>query len=270
MSGDRAAPPAWPYPRVLAHRGGGSLAPENTIAAIAFGAARGHRAVEFDAMLARDGVPVLIHDPTLDRTTDGRGAVSRYTAAELARLDAGGWHSALFAGEPVPALARALESCRALRVWANVEIKPAPGAEEATGAAVARTVAAACAGELRAGGDRARDVAPSVPLLSSFAPEALSAARLAAPDLPRALLCTALPRDWRERLAALGCVSLHCDHRRLGPAQAQAVKRAGFWLLCYTVDDRARALELMAWGVDAICTDRIDLIEPDLGAAPAG
>ncbi|HEX7156357.1 MAG TPA: glycerophosphodiester phosphodiesterase family protein, partial [Burkholderiaceae bacterium] len=111
MSADRAAAttaPAWPYPRVLAHRGGGSLAPENTIAAISLGAARGQSAVEFDAMLARDGVPVLIHDPTLDRTTDGRGAVGRLSAAELARLDAGSWHSAHFAGEPVPALTRAL------------------------------------------------------------------------------------------------------------------------------------------------------------------
>ncbi|HEX7155908.1 MAG TPA: glycerophosphodiester phosphodiesterase family protein, partial [Burkholderiaceae bacterium] len=174
---------------------------------------------------------------------------------------------ARFAGEPVPALTRALDTCRALHVWANVEIKPAPGAEAPTGTAVARTVAAAYAGELRAGGDRARALAPTVPLLSSFAPEALSAARLAVPDLPRALLCGGLPRDWRARLDGLGCVSLHCDHRRLERAQAQAVKRAGFWLLCYTVDDRERALELMTWGVDAVCTDRIDLIEPDLGPA---
>ena len=67
----------WPWPRVLAHRGGGTLAPENTLGAIRFGYERGFRAIEFDAMLAADSVAVLMHDPTLERTTSGRGARRR-------------------------------------------------------------------------------------------------------------------------------------------------------------------------------------------------
>ncbi len=102
-----AAPP-WPYPRVLAHRGGGTLAPENTIAAIKVGLEHGFRGVEFDAMLAADDVPVLMHDPTLERTGLMSGAISELAAAELERVDVGGWHSARFTGETVPTLQRTL------------------------------------------------------------------------------------------------------------------------------------------------------------------
>ncbi|MCK6431084.1 MAG: glycerophosphodiester phosphodiesterase, partial [Burkholderiaceae bacterium] len=103
----------WPYPRVIAHRGGGALAPENTIAAIEVGRSLGFAAIEIDAMLARDEVPVLMHDPTVDRTTDGKGPVGALTAAELERLDAGGWFEARYRGERVPSLAAAIRHCRA-------------------------------------------------------------------------------------------------------------------------------------------------------------
>ena len=118
----------WPYARVLAHRGGGTLAPENTIGAIRVGIEHGYRAIEFDAMLPRDDTPILMHDPRLGRTVAGAGAVTGYTAAELARLDAGRWHSPRFRGEPVPTLEETLAFCRREGVWCNVEIKPAPGA----------------------------------------------------------------------------------------------------------------------------------------------
>lgn len=254
---------SWPYARVLAHRGGGTLAPENTIAAIRTGLEYGYRAVEFDAMLPRDDTPILMHDPTLGRTAPGSGAITDYTAAELARLDAGGWHSPRFLGEPVPTLEQTLAFCRHAGVWCNVEIKPAPGREAATGRAVALAVAAAYADSLRAGGDRPDTVEPSVPLLSSFSIDALDAARAAVPDLPRAWLVDRVPRDWRARFDALGCVALHTNHRHLTAAQAAAIKASGAWLFCYTVNEPARAAAILAWGVDAFCTDRIDLIGPD-------
>lgn len=253
----------WPFPRVLAHRGGGRLAPENTLAAIGVGRAHGFRGVEFDAMLAADGVPVLIHDPTLERTTDGRGEVAALTAAQLGALDAGGWYAPAYAGEPVPTLAAALRRCRELDLWVDLEIKPAPGAAERTGEAVARLAAQAYADLLRAGGDAADRVQPRVPLFSSFERAALAAARAAAPDIPRGYLLDRVPADWREALAALGCVALHTNHRHLTPLLARAVKDAGYWLFCYTVDEAARAEELRNWGVDAFCTDRLDLIQPD-------
>lgn len=253
---------AWPYARVLAHRGGGALAPENTIAAIEVAHARGFRAIEFDVRLARDGVPVVIHDATLERTTDGTGPVAERSAAELARLDAGRRHDPRFAGVPVPTLEEVIRHCRARGIWANIEIKRVAGAEEHVGAVVARTVLALYRDVLCAQGEGApREV--RAPLLSSFSRAALVGAQRAAPALARGYLVRDVPPDWREALEALGCVSLHADHRALTEATARAVKAAGYWLFCYTVDDPARARELLGWGVDAFCTDRIDLIGPD-------
>ena len=253
----------WPWARVLAHRGGGTLAPENTIGAIRVGIEHGYRAIELDAMLPRDDAPILMHDPKLGRTVAGKGAITDYTAVELTRLDAGRWHSSRFRGEPVPTLEEALAFCRREGVWCNVEIKPAPGREAATGRVVAMTVAAACADRVREGGARQATIEPSVPLLSSFSIEALEAARGACPDLPRGWLVDRVPSDWGARFDALGCVAVHANHRRLTPERAAEIKARGAWLFCYTVNEPARALELLAWGVDAFCTDRIDLIGPD-------
>jgi len=250
----------WPFARVLAHRGGGTLAPENTIAAIEVGLQHGYRAIEFDAMLTADAVPVLIHDATLERTTDGAGPVASFTAAELARLDAGAWMGPRFAGTRLPSLAETIVYCRRNSVWINIEIKPSPGRESATGAEVATTAARAYADLVRPRGDRAGNVEPRAPLLSSFAREALAAARSSAPDLPRGLLVGPVPVDWEEQVEDLGCVSLHCSHKHLTQALARSVKDAGYWLFCYTVNDPQRARELFDWGVDAFCTDRIDLI----------
>jgi len=252
----------WPYARVIAHRGGGTLAPENTIAAIEVGRSHGFRAVEFDAMLAADSVPVLIHDATLERTTDGSGSVAEHTAAQIGRLDAGAWFGPGFAGARVPSLSEALEHCRRHDVWANTEIKPAPGHESETGRVVALLVAQTYAALVRPGGDHADRVHPEVPLLSSFSHEALGAARAAAPDLPRGLLVGPIPQDWEEQLESLGCVGLHCSHKPLTQAMARRIKQAGYWLFCYTVNEPERAREIFDWGVDAFCTDRIDLIAP--------
>jgi glycerophosphoryl diester phosphodiesterase len=241
----------WPHPRIIAHRGGGTLAPENTLAGLRRARALGFGAVEFDVMLSGDGVPILMHDETLERTTSGRGAVAATPYSALAALDAGAKFGAGFAGEPVPAFAAAARLCVELGLWANVEIKPAQGHARDTGRAAA---------ELAADTWRA---APSAPLLSSFDPEALDAARETAPELGRGLLVGEVPPDWRERLERHGCVSLNCDHARLREADARAVRDAGYWLLCYTVNDAQTARRLFGWGIDAVFTDRLDLIAPD-------
>ena len=245
----------WPYPRVIAHRGGGSFAPENTLAAIRKGKELGFEGVEFDVMLAADSIPVLIHDETLERTTSGRGAVAQTPSAELEGLDAGSWFSAAFSGEPVPGYADAVRLCLELGICANVEIKPATGTERETG----RVVAAMSARLWRG--------ARVPPLLSSFSIAALEAARAVAPRLARGLLAGEIPVDWRDRLVQLDCISLHCDYRYLTVARAQGVKEAGYALLCYTVNDPATARELFDWGVDAVVTDRLDLVLPELGVS---
>jgi len=246
----------WIYPRILAHRGGGTLAPENTLAGLRCGMAAGFRAIEFDVMLARDGVPVVMHDPHLGRTVKGSGSVFEHDADALQAMDAGGWFGAAFTGEPVPLFAEFAAFCRQHGIWMNMEIKPAPGYEAATGATVAALAAALFADEIAAG------ALAQAPLLSSFSDAALVAARTAAPQLPRALLLSALGSDWRARAHAVDAVAIHTNHLHLDAAHARAVKDAGFGLFCYTVNDPGRARELLSWGVDAFCTDRIDLITP--------
>lgn len=253
----------WPWPRVLAHRGGGALAPENTLAALRVGVERGFRAVEFDAMVPRDDVPVLMHDPTLTRTTGLSGDVTARTAAELAACDAGSWHSPAFAGECVPTLTQALAYCRAHSVWVNVEIKPAPAHEVRTGTAVSRVAAAAYRDVSHDSRGAPGEIDVRAPLLSSFSVAALEAAFAEAPQLPRALLVERVARGWLAMMARLDAVSLHVNHRHLTRALAAEVKSAGYWLFCYTVNEPQRARELLEWGVDAFCTDRIDRIGPD-------
>lgn len=253
----------WPYPKIVAHRGGGALAPENTIAALRCGLAYGFRAVEFDVMLSRDGVPVVVHDPDLGRTVKGRGMVSDFPADDLTQMDAGSWFGPQFAGETVPLLRAFLDYCRSQRIWMNIEIKPAPGFDAETGRVVAQAVRAAFAGEIAAG-----DIA-HMPLLSSFSFAALAAARDAAPDLPRGFLVDRIPHDWQAQIIALGAVALHTNHKHLTPPLAAAVKAAGLGLFCYTVNDAARARDILAWGVDGFCTDRIDLIGPGFASAAA-
>jgi glycerophosphoryl diester phosphodiesterase len=236
---------SWPGPRVLAHRGGGSLAPENTLGAIRLGASLGFKGVEFDVMLAGDGTPVLIHDETLERTTNGHGTVANTAYAALAKLNAGN-------GEPVPSFEQAAQLCRELGLWANVEIKPAKGHERATGTAVARM-----ASDLWRGAD-------VPPLLSSFSSEALACALDAAPGLPRGFLVGRIPVGWESRLRELECVALHCDHKHLAQATAAAVRAAGYALLVYTVNEPADARRLLNWPVDCVVTDALDRIGPEI------
>lgn len=248
----------WPYPRVLAHRGGGILAPENTLAGIRYGFERGFHAVEFDVMLSEDGVPVLMHDDRLGRTVAGKGDISSFKAAELMRMDAGKWFAPQFAGEPVPAFVEAAIFCRRHRIWMNVEIKPACGLDRETGQTVAELTQRLFAPEIsaRAGGAGSE----ILPLFSSFSLDALQAARDAAPAIPRGYLTDRIARDWQMPLRELDAVALHTNHKHLSRELAQEIKAAGYGLFCYTVNDIQRGKELLAWGVDAFCTDRIDLI----------
>ncbi|MDQ6621328.1 MAG: glycerophosphodiester phosphodiesterase, partial [Pseudomonadota bacterium] len=207
----KALAAAWPYPRMVAHRGAGKLAPENTLTAMRVGHAHGYSMVEFDVKLAGDNVAFLLHDATLERTTSGRGRADALLWRELSRLDAGSWHSAQYAGEPLPTFTAVARWARAHGVFCNVEIKPTPGRERETGAAIALD----CKSLWRE--------SESVPLLSSFSEDALAAARDAAPDLPRALLLDDLPADWQARLERLDCVALDVNHRVLN---ADVVRRA--------------------------------------------
>ena len=244
--------PPRPYPRRVAHRGAGKLAPENTLAALRIGYAHGYRMAEFDVKLSADGVAFLLHDDTLDRTTNARGRADGYSWRELSRLDAGTWHSAPYAGETLPTLAAVASFARAHKFAVNVEIKPMPGRERETGAAVALDAKSLWSG------------VATPPLLSSFSEVALEAARDAAPELPRAYLLDELPGDWRERALGLECVALDFRHTLLTGALVRDVRAAGFRVLAWTVNDPRRVDALDEFGVDSVITDAIDIVSPDV------
>lgn len=253
---------SWPWPCWWAHRGAGLLAPENTLAAFRAGAALGWRAFECDVKLSADGQAFLLHDATLERCTNASGPAAAWRWAALARLDAGSWHSPAFAGEPLARLNEVADFVRAGGHALNVEIKPSPGVEAATGS----TVASACA-ELWAG-------AAWPPLLSSFSLAALAAARQAAPALPRALLLQAWPgagadglRRAVEQAQALGCVALVLQHELISAETPAALRRAGLRLACYTVNEPARAAQLLRWGVDGLISDAVDRLGPGASRA---
>ena len=242
----------WPYPRLVAHRGAGKVAPENTLTAMRVGHAHGYRMVEFDVKLSADNLSFLLHDATLERTTSGRGRADALPWRELSRLDAGGWHSAKYAGEPLPTFSSIARWARAHGVACNVEIKPTPGRERETGAAVALDAATLW---------REAEVPP---LLSSFSEIALDAAKSAAPELPRALLIDrALPADWMERLVRLECVALDADHHALDADTVRRAHAAGYRVICWTANESDRIATLAAWGVDGIITDSVDHVPAD-------
>lgn len=241
----------WPWPRLIAHRGGGRLAPENTLAAFRVGQAHGFRMMEYDVQLSADDVPILLHDEDIRRTSSGRGMAHRLDLAQLRRHDFGAWHGAAFADEPIPTLAEVAAFCQAHGLAGNIEIKPASGLEAHTGRIVA--------------GEAARLWSQTAlpPLLSSFSASALEAAARAAPQLPRALLVQGdVPPDWRERVQRLGAIGLNVHHSRLDEKRVRRITASGHTLVAWTVNDHARAQALLDWGCHAIVTDMLDSINP--------
>jgi glycerophosphoryl diester phosphodiesterase len=236
----------WRSRRWLAHRGAGRLAPENTLAAFRTGARLGCTAFECDVKLSADGVAFLMHDATLERTTGKTGIAGDRPWAELSRLDAGRWHSAAFTGEPIPTLATIARFCIDTGSLLNIEIKPTPGREVDTGERVAAEAARLWRGQ------------PSAPLLSSFSPAALAAAREAAPELPRALLLEALASGWFEQAQMMGCAAVVAHHPLFDAAMVERLHAACMLAMSYTVNDAAVAERLFGWGVDALITDAVD------------
>lgn len=244
-------------PALIAHRGASREAPENTLAAfrraVAIFSGTGiDGGVELDAMLAAPADPprqrhprpvVVHHDDRLGRTSDGRGAVGETSLAVLARLDAGSWHAARFAGESVPTLADAVAVIAGAGLQLVCEVKPAPGLE--------RETAAACVDLLRARWPRRA----ALPLVASFSVESLDEARRRAPELPRALNLERLAPGWAAEARRLACVSVHVDHRALDGRGLAAIRRAGLHAVAWTVNSPATALRLYRAGVAAVISD---------------
>jgi glycerophosphoryl diester phosphodiesterase len=235
----------WPYPKLFAHRGGGSLAPENTLAAVKLGQSLGYAAHEFDVKLSKDGVAMLLHDDTLERTSTGKGRAADYTWQELQAFDAGAWHSEPYRGERLASFEDVARALNARGPMANVEIKPTKGLERETGLAVARAAEKLWSG------------AKVPPLLSSFSFDALMAAKETAPGLPRGWLAGEFGEaDW-GRLEKLEAVSLHTNHKKFEVEDAKRLHDRGYRVMLYTVNEPDVAARLFDAGVDGLFTDNL-------------
>ena len=244
---------SWPLPFWIAHRGAGKLAPENTLAAFRLGARHGYRAFECDLKLSADGQPFLLHDSTLERTTNGSGVAGQLPWHELSRLDAGSWHSRAFAGEPLPTLEAIMRFVQGNALALNIETKPTPGMELETGRVLGRALSQATA----LVGWNGENL-----LFSSFRPESLQGALDTAPQVPRALLLDNLWLGWFQMAQRLGCGAVITQHRLMDAALIAQLHGAGLRALCYTVNEESDARRLLALGIDGLITDAIDRFSP--------
>jgi glycerophosphoryl diester phosphodiesterase len=241
-------------PPVIAHRGASAYAPENTIAAFTKAAQLGIKWLEFDVMLAANE-PIIFHDETLDRTTNGSGDIAHYPYAYLRTLDAGSWFDTRFSGEQIPTLKHVIEFLLNTKMCANVEIKPLPGEDETTAILALN------------------EISPFFPqpnasiLFSSFSIPSLQSLRKHSPHCLLGLLLHEWEPNWQAICESLHCVSVHVNEEIMTHEAAEKIKAMGKKLLCYTVNDPLRAKELYSWGVDAVFSDAPDKIVDSLNQA---
>jgi glycerophosphoryl diester phosphodiesterase len=227
-------------PQVIAHRGASGTCPENTLAAFRRAAAMGAHMIELDVQLTGDGEVVVLHDDTLDRTTDGCGVVRIRTFAELRRLDAGAWFAPAFGGERIPSLAEALA---ATTLPYNVELKAGCSAD-----LEARTLAV-----VREAGALGRVI------FSSFDPACLARMRSLTADAELAVLWTrravAPAIALAQRVRARG---LHLRKTAVSPATLAAAGAAGLPVRVWTVNEQRDFAALARLGAAAVFTDYPD------------
>lgn len=235
-------------PPVIGHRGACAYAPENTMASFVKAAQLGVKWVEFDVMQSADGVPVIFHDELLNRTTNGEGEIHDYPYAYLQSLDAGTWFHPDFSCERIPTLMTVIEFLRDAGMSANIEIKALPGQEEK----LIKKVMSEMRPYLSANNQNY--------LFSSFSMQALHVLRKHAPDCQMGLLLHEWEADWQSTCQSLNCVSVHVNEEIMSKEAADEIKAMDKLLLCYTVNDAARAKELFTWGVDAVFSDAPDVV----------
>jgi glycerophosphoryl diester phosphodiesterase len=236
-------------PKLIGHRGACGYAPENTLESIKTAADMGVTWVEFDVKLTRDGVPILFHDDTLERTTDGSGAVKDTDFAVLRDLDAGGCFGESFSGVVIPTLEEALDVLIDLDMGMNLEIKPCAGREIETAETALDILS------------RVWDDADKL-LISSFSHVSLETALDLAPDWHRGLLLeTDIPENWKEFADYLEVSTINFDGRATSREQVAMLRTAKKPLLAYTINDADLAEKLYAWGVSSVFTDMPDMIE---------
>lgn len=243
----------YPYPNIIAHRGAGKDAPENTLAAFRLGAENGYTMFECDVKLSRDKELFLHHDDDLKRTTSGEGLAKHYSWDELSKHDAGSWHSPKYAGESLARFDALVNFVLANKFQLDVEIKPNPDEDYETGVAVAQYLE-----------DKVRYSTSAYPfLLSSFQPESLRGAKDTAPTIPRALLVD----DWEgdeekffNILDEIECIGIITNYKILSADIVKRCHEAGRFVMIYTANEPEDIKYLFSIGVDSVITDNMDYI----------
>jgi glycerophosphoryl diester phosphodiesterase len=232
----------FPTPIVFAHRGASAYAPENTLAAFELAARQGAPAIEFDVKLTSDRQVIIIHDPTLERTTNGSGAIGKHSLAELRELDAGSWKSPEFRGEKIPLLTDVLEAV-GKKVLINIELTNYATPFDGLTREVAGLVK--------------KHALQERVIFSSFYFTNLLAARRLLPTVPCAQLILEGREGWLQRATAR-FMDLEAEHPYTSDVNAELVERLharGRRVHVWTVNDPADMRRLRACGVDGIFSD---------------
>lgn len=230
-------------PLIFAHRGASKAAPENTLPAFEAAMRLGADGVELDVQYSSDGALVIIHNATLEKTSDGTGRVTEHTLSELRALDAGSWFGATFAGTRIPTLDEAFGLMKG-KLLVNVELKVLNSLQSSLGADAVKVI-------------RAHGMADQV-VISSFNPFVLRQAKAAGPEIECALLVAHdMPgwTRWGVTRRHSRAESLHPDFALVNAAYMTHARQLGLPVRVWTVDDEAEMRRLIALGVDAIITN---------------
>ncbi len=262
-------------PLIFGHRGASAYAPENTLAAFDRAFELGADGIELDVTLTKDGIPIVIHDDTVNRTSDGQGRVSEMTLSEIQRLDAGKWFDAKYRGERIPTLAQALTSIPAGK-FVNIELKTLalrPWPANAT--RLSRLEFAKISAQMLLRMWEPPHLEQAVVrviketksadhvIISSFNPIALYRVMKLNPSLPRGLLYFKelpifLGRGWLRVLARPQ--ALHPRNTTITEKFARWAHARGYRINTWTVDDADETRRLVALGVNGIITNKPDVL----------
>ena len=238
-------------PLVIAHRGASGSAPENTMAAFSLAVEQGAQVIELDVHMTADGYPVVIHDPTVARTTDGTGLVREKTLAELRRLDAGSWFETRFAGERVPTLEEVVTWARG-RVALAIEIKNTPFHY--------RGIEASVTGVLE------RHDAVLDNEVFSFDHLCVRRIKAREPRLLTGVCYSANPVDHNALAIAANATALHPMFQHLHPDAVRDAHAAGLLVFAWTVNGHQDIREMVALGIDGIVTDFPERVREIVGS----
>ena len=231
---------------ITGHRGAAALAPENTLISIHKAAEAGVKWVEIDTQLSADGIPVVFHDETVNRCTDGKGKIADLTLAQLKTLDAGSWFGEQFTGVQIPTLSEALDTCIELDLTLNLELKIHHDRqiEPLVNAVIALI--------------KEKGFPLDKLLFSSFQKQAIAQCQQQMPEVRRGFICEVWNDYSLTSIEATQPYSVHIDHRILTPTIAKNIKDAGYVLKIWTLNNAAEAQRFIDMGVDSIITDTPD------------